>query len=260
MNELKIFNNSEFGEIRTMELNGDPWFVGNDVAKALGYKKPANAVLTHVHNEDTLLKGVLDSNGKTQKTKIVNESGMYALIFGSELKKSQKFKQWVTRDVLPSLRKHGAYLTPETLEKTIQDPDYLIGILNNLKTIQASNQELQEQAEINKPKVIFADAVASSGKTILIRQLAKILKQNGFDVGEKRLFEQLRKDGYLIKRDGDDKNTPTQKAMDLNLFKVKENIIMRSNGETSLSFTTKVTGKGQAYFVNKYANNTQITL
>lgn len=260
MNELKIFNNSEFGEIRTIELNGEPWFVGNDVAKALGYKKPANAVSTKVENEDTLKQGVLDSNGKTQNTTIINESGLYSLIFGSDLGKAQRFKKWVTSEVLPSIRKHGAYLTPETLEKTIQDPDYLIGILNNLKNLQVSNQELQEQVKLDKPKVIFADAVASSGKTILIRQLAKILKQNGYNVGEKRLFEQLRQDGYLIKRNGDDKNTPTQKAMDLDLFRVKESTIARSDGQISISFTTKVTGKGQAYFVNKYANNTQIML
>lgn len=260
MQEIKVYENKKFGKIRTLEVNGEHWFIGKDVATALGYKRTTKAVRDHVDTLDICEVPIQDTIGRVQYTPAINESGVYTLTFNSELPNAQAFKRWVTSEVLPSIRKYGAYLTPQTLEKTIQDPDYLIGILENLKTLQLNNLELTKQVELDKPKVLFADAVSSSNKTILIRQLAKILKQNGFDIGEKRLYEQLRQDGYLIKRDGDDKNTPTQKAMDLELFRVKETAISHSNGKVTISFTTKVTGKGQSYFVNKYANKMQLTL
>lgn len=254
MQKLKVFNNNEFGEIRTLEVDSQIWFVGNDVAKALGYKKPGNAVTTKVQKDDTLKQGVIDNIGRTQTTTLINESGLYSLIFGSDLEKSQQFKHWVTSEVLPSIRKHGAYMTPVTLEQTIQDPNFLIGLLENLKQEQLKSKNLEQQIEQDKSKVVFAEAVATSKGAILIRQLAKLLNQNGYDIGEKRLFEQLRCEGYLIKREGSDYNTPTQKAMDLGLFRVKETAITRTEG-VKISFTTKVTGVGQQYFIDKYASN-----
>lgn len=207
MNEIKAFNNSEFGEIRTMEINGEPWFVGNDIAKALGYKKPTNAVSTHVHNEDTLLKGVHDSNGKTQKTKIVNESGMYALIFGSELEKSQKFKHWVTSEVLPSIRKHGVFATDELLNNL----DFLINALQELNQERQEKALLQAKIEENAPKVSYHDFILNNKDLLSTTMIAKdygmtaaklnkILHEKGVQFNQSGvwfLYQKYAEEGYV---------------------------------------------------------------
>lgn len=253
MNELKTFQNSEFGEIRIVEVNNEPWFVGKDVAVILGYAKPENAIATHVDIDDktTTLIQVNGSNYKS-KTILINESGLYSLILSSKMPNAKKFKRWVTSEVLPSIRKHGAYLTPEKLEEALLNPDTLIKLATDLKAEREKRIALEVQAEQDKPKVLFADAVSASHTSILVGELAKILKQNGVNIGQNRLFAELRDRGFLIKRKGSDWNMPTQKSMDMRLFEIKETIISHADGHTSINKTVKVTGNGQQYFINLF--------
>ncbi|MGM9519510.1 MAG: phage antirepressor [Phascolarctobacterium sp.] len=255
MNNIKIFENPEFGSIRTVEINNEPWFVGKDVAEALGYgngKSLANAVANHVDDAD---KGVTEmmTPGGNQKMTIINESGLYSLILSSKLPKAKEFKRWVTSEVLPAIRKHGGYLTAEKIEEVLSDPDTIIKLATNLKEEQAKRREAEAALNEAKPKIIFADAVSASDQTILIGDLAKIIKQNGHDIGQKRLFQWLRDNGYLIKRQGADYNSPTQRAMEMGLFRIKETAVTHADGHVTVSKTVKVTGRGQNYFVNKFA-------
>lgn len=251
MNELQVFKNAELGSVRTTTINGEAFFVGKDVVDILGYSNGRKALIDHVDTED---KGVTkcDTLGGIQELTVINESGLYSLILSSKLPNAKKFKRWVTSEVLPTIRKHGAYLTTETLEEVMNDPDAWIRVLTELKNERSQKEKLQMEVTASKPKVIFADAVAVSDTTILIGELAKLLKGNGIEIGQNRLFERLRQEGYLIKRKGTDYNAPTQMAMELGLFKVKETVIQHSDGHTSISKTTKVTGKGQQYFINRY--------
>lgn len=251
MNELQIFSNQEFGTIRTTEINGEPFFVGKDVAEALGYEKPRNAIAQHVDPDDALKQGLTDSLGREQEAIFISESGVYALVFSSQLPKAKEFKHWVTSEVLPTIRKHGAYATPATIESIIADPDNGIKLLTALKEEQEKRKALQTQIAEQKPKVIFAEAVSASKTSILIGDLAKILKQNRIDIGQRRLFAWLRDNGYLIKG-GSSKNMPTQRAMDMGLFVVKEGSYVNGEGVNVTTKTTKVTGKGQIYFINKF--------
>lgn len=251
MNELKIFENKEFGSIRTVEVDGQPYFIGKDVAEALGYAKARNAIAAHVSQEDkkdALIQGDL---GGTQAMTIINESGLYSLILSSKLESAKRFKHWVTSEVLPSICKHGAYMTDTTLEQALTNPDFLIQLATKLKEEQEARKKLEEQAERDKPKIVFADAVASSETSILIGDLAKLLRQNGINTGQKRLFSQLREQGYLIKS-GASKNIPTQRSMEMGLFEIKEGSYVDGNGCNITTKTTKVTGKGQQYFINKF--------
>ncbi len=250
MNELKIFENAEFGSVRTIAINDEPYFVGKDVAEILGYSNPRDAISKRVDDED---KGVAkcDTHGGTQELTVINESGLYSLILSSKLPNAKKFKHWVTSEVLPSIRKHGAYMTPDTLEQAITSPDFLIRLATELKNEQEKRKVLETKVEEDKPKVLFAEAVETAKTSILIGDLAKILKQNGVETGQKRLFEQLRRDGFLIKG-GNSKNMPTQRAMEMGLFEVKETSISNPDGSIRITKTTKVTGKGQTYFVNKF--------
>jgi anti-repressor protein len=194
----------------------------------------------------------VDTLGGRQEMIAVTESGLYSIILLSRKPEAKKFKRWVTHEVLPTIRKHGAYVTPAKLEELMNDPDSWIKVLTALKEERSAKERLQLEATENKPKVIFADAVSVSEGTILIGELAKILKGNGIEIGQNRLFEKLRQDGYLIKRKGTDYNAPTQRAMDLGLFRVKETAITHSDGHVTISKTTKVTGKGQQYFINLF--------
>lgn len=252
MNELQIFKNEEFGEVRTVTIDGDPWFVGKDVASALGYANASKAVSTHINEEDRILKTLeADSqNGNVVKTQtaLINESGLYSLILSSKLPSAKRFKHWVTSEVLPSIRKHGVYAVDELLA----DPDMAIKAFTALKEEREKNKLLQADNQRMKPKEIFADAVSTSHTSILIGDLAKILKQNGIETGQKRLFEWMREHGYLIKRNGADYNMPTQKSMDLELFEIKESTVNNPDGSVRINKTTKVTGKGQQYFINKF--------
>lgn len=250
MNEIQIFNNLEFGKIRTTEIDGEPWFVGKDVADALGYQNASKALQDHVDEEDKLNNESLSSLGQRGGW-LINESGLYSLVLSSKLPNAKQFKHWVTSEVLPSIRKHGAYATPATIENIINNPDFGIRLLQSLKEEQEKNKVLASENEQMKPKALFADAVASADTSILIGDLAKLIRQNGFDIGQKRLFTWMRDNGYLMKG-GTSYNMPTQKSMELGIFEVKERTIQNPDGSARITRTTKVTGKGQQYFVNKF--------
>lgn len=251
MNELQIFKNPEFGEIRTIEVNNQPWFVGKDVAEILGYSNTRDALAKHVDSEDKADVAIHDGR-QNRYMSVINESGLYSLVLSSKLPTAKKFKRWVTSEVLPSIRKNGGYLTPEKVEEVLSNPDTIIKLATDLKEERAKRKEAENRLEEAKPKVLFANAVTESDGTILIGDLAKFIKQNGRDMGQKRLFEQLRNDGFLIKQKCSSYNMPTQRAMDMGLFKVKESSIVQPDGVVRLTRTVKVTGKGQIYFINKY--------
>ena len=251
-NEIKVFSNEEFGSIRRVEVNGEFCLVGKDVATVLGYSNPRKAIADHVDEEDKNTVTIRDGIAGNPNVTVINESGLYSLVLSSKLPSAKKFKRWVTSEVLPSVRKHGAYMTPETLEAAILNPDYFLKVATALKEETDKRKALESKVQADAPKVLFADSVAASTSTILISELAKILRQNGVNTGEKRLFRWMRENGYLVKRNGTDYNMPTQLSMELGILKVKETVVCHSDGHTSISKTPKVTGKGQTYFLNKF--------
>ncbi len=258
MNELQTFNFEDLS-VRKIEVDREPYFLGKDVAEILGYTRSDNAIRNHVDDEDKLTHQV-SASGQKRNMVIINESGLYSLIFDAAKqsknenirKKAKRFKRWVTEDVLPSIRKHGLYATDNVIENTLNNPDYIINILTEYKKEKEQNLLLQQEVETNKPKVLFADSVAGSDNSILVGELAKILKQNGVDIGQNRLFKWLRNNGYLIKKGGESYNLPTQKSMDLKILDIKKRIINNPDGSSKISRTPKVTGKGQQYFINKF--------
>ena len=255
MREIQIFENAEFGKIRTIVIDDEPWFVGKDVAAALGYAKPENAIANHVDEEDktsTLIQGS-GSNYKS-KTIVINESGVYSLVFGSKLPTARAFKRWVTHEVLPAIRKTGSYHASGSymIDDPIERAKAWIREQEERKQLAAANAKMQ-------PKALFADAVSASETSILIGGLAKLIKQNGVDIGQKRLFQWMRENGFLIKN-GADKNIPTQRAMEYGLFEVKERSIVGGDGANHVTRTTKVTGKGQIYFVNRFLKAAEVKL
>ena len=228
MHEIKIFENPRFGKIRTIEIEGEPWFVGKDVAEVLRYQNPSKALADHVDAEDKLNNETLSSLGQRGGW-LINESGLYSLVLSSKLPSAKAFKRWITSEVIPSIRKHGAYMTPDKLEDILLNPDTLITLATELKKERAAREHLEG-----------------------LRRLAKLLKQNGVEIGQNRLFEWLRNNGFLISRKGSDYNMPTQKAMEMGLFEIKETAIPHSDGHITVSLTPKVSGKGQKYFVNRF--------
>lgn len=251
MSNLQIFNNSAFGAIRVIQQNGEPWFVGKDVCEALRYSNSRKALADHVKENH---KGVTfcDTPGGTQQITIIDEAGLYSLVMRAKTEKAEAFQEWVTSEVLPAIRKHGGYLTADKIEQALTDPDTIIKLATTLKEERAARQQAEASLQAAKPKVLFADAVSASDSTILIGDLAKILKQNGYNTGQKRLFQWLRDNGYLIKRQGADYNSPTQRSMELGLFRVKETPIIHADGHVTVNKTVKVTPKAQIYFANKF--------
>lgn len=243
MNEVQLFN-FESHEVRSLLLNNEPWFVGKDVAEALGYSKARNAIATHIDSEDKKDAPIQGTLGGVQEMTVINESGLYSLVLSSKLPSAKKFKRWVTSEVLPALRKTGQYQVKE-----LSGSELMARALIEAQNVLAAKDKVIEEM---KPKVVFANAVATSHTSILVGELAKILKQNGIDMGQKRLFAWLREKGYLIKRQGTDYNMPTQKAMDLGLFEIKEGSYVNGSGVNITTKTPKVTGKGQQYFINKF--------
>lgn len=243
MNEIKIFENQEFGKVRALEIDGKPYFLGKDVADALGYTNPQKAIRDHVDIEDKLTERFVLS-GQNREATVINESGLYSLILLSKLPSAQRFKKWVTSEVLPSIRQTGGYQMTMPQGKEL----LALAVLEAQKTIEAQNKDIERM----KPKEIFADAVATSSTTILIGELAKLLRQNGIDIGRDRLFDWMRKNGYLIRQKGSAYNTPTQKSADLGILTTKETVIVHSDGSTEVKKTVKVTGKGHQYFINKF--------
>lgn len=249
--DLQIFKNEDCGEIRIVEENGKVWFCSKDVATALGYADTKKAVIQHCKEDGVAIYPLIDSMGREQQAKFINEGNVYRLITHSKLPSAQKFESWVFDEVIPSIHKHGAYMTGETLEKALTSPDFLIELATKLKEEQAKRIELETKIEEDKPRVLFAQAVETSKSTILVGDLAKILRQNGVDIGQRRLFDWLRDNGYLMKA-GSSRNLPTQSAMDAGLFEIKESTVNNPDGSIRINKTTKVTGKGQTYFVNKF--------
>ena len=243
MNEIFNFRGQD---VRTVIINNEPYFVGKDVAEILGYTNPRQALKNHVDEDD---KGVskCDTPGGKQDLVIINESGLYSLILSSKLPQAKEFKRWVTSEVLPTIRKNGMYATDELLD----NPDFAIATLQKLKEEREAKKQLEAQIEADRPKVIFSDAVSASHTSILVGEFAKIMRQNGLNFGQNRMFAWLRENGYLISRKGSDRNMPTQKSMELGLFEIKETTINHSDGHISISKTPKITGKGQLYFTEK---------
>lgn len=243
----------ENSEIRTIEKDGEPWWVLSDVCKVLELSSP-HKVADRLEADERNQIPVIDSLGRSQNTTVINESGLYAVILRSDKPQAKPFRRWVTSEVLPSIRKHGAYMTDQTLEQALTSPDFLIQLATQLKEEKEQRKQLEAKVEQDKPKVLFADSVSASKSSILVGELAKILKQNGVDTGQFRLFAWLRENGYLIKREGSDYNMPTQRSVEMGLFEVKQTIITHSDGHITTNKTPKVTGKGQVYFINKFMN------
>lgn len=244
---LQIFNDNRLGSIRAMVIDKEPYFVGKDVAEALGYSNPRDALARHVEPED---KGVVkhDTLGGAQEMTIINESGLYSLILSSKLPTAKEFKRWVTKEVIPTIRKTGGYVDNDDLFLNTYLPNADEPTRMMFATTLATIRDLNKRIEENKPKVLFADAVSASKSSILVRELAKLLRQNGVDMGEKRLYKWLRENGYIVKGSTE----PTQRAMEMGLFERLVRTIERGDDKPITTTTTKVTGKGQCYFVNKF--------
>jgi anti-repressor protein len=251
--EVQVFSHAEFGEIRVIEVDEENWFVGIDLSRNLGYQNGSRDIKRHVDDEDQKLELIPQyRNGTLGKTQsiLINESGLYSLIFSSKLPSAKKFKRWVTSEILPSINKHGGYLTPNKIRESLEDPNALIELLTVLKEEQDKRIELEVINKKNEPKVIYANAVEVSSSSIPIGQLAKMIRRNNIDIGRNRLFEWMRDNGYLIKLKGREYNNPTQKAMDLEILEISQEYQL-INGEYILYKTPVVTGKGQVYFINK---------
>lgn len=251
MNDLTVFQNDQFGQLRTVQKNGQPWFVAADVCRALEISNNRDAMsrLDPDEKADVALTDT-SSNGVTQTRNytIISEPGLYSLVLGSRKPEARQFKRWVTHDVIPSIRSHGAYLTPELTEQVLSDPDTIIRLATDLKKERSARIQAEQKIAEDAPKVLFADSVSNSSSDILVGELAKLLHQNGLDIGQNRLYDLLRKDGYIMKNT----TIPTQYAMERGLFRVVERTIVDPGGATRITKTTKVTGKGQLYFINRY--------
>lgn len=254
MNGLKIFN-FENQEVRMQVIDDEPWFVAKDVCEILDIKNVSDAVNKLKQGFKTTV--ALTDSGSNYKTNAlaINEAGMYKLIFKSRKQEAERFSDWIAGDVLPSIRKHGGYLTPEKIEEALLNPDTLIQLATNLKEERSKRLAAEQKVTAMTPKALFADAVAASHTSILIGELSKLINQNGVNIGQNRLFEWLRGNGYLIKRKGTDFNMPTQYSMELGLFEIKERTINNADGSIRTTKTPKVTGKGQQYFINKFLKN-----
>lgn len=253
MNELQIFNSPEFGDVRTVEIDGKPYFVGADVAKALGYKDTVNALKQHCRG--VVKHHLTDSLGRNQEASFIPEGDLYRLIMKSKLPSAEKFETWVMDEILPSIRKNGGYILGQ---ETLSDEELMAkAILVAQKKIAERDKIIEKQRlkiEADKPKTIFADAVSTSHTSILIGDLAKLICQNGVQTGQKRLFQWMRENGYLMKS-GASYNMPMQRYIEQGLFEVKESSVQNPDGSVRVTRTTKVTGKGQLYFINKFLGN-----
>lgn len=259
MNELTVFENKDFGPVRTVVRQGEPWFVAADVCRALEISNSRDA-LSRLDADE---KGVAltDTLGGKQEMSTVNEPGLYSLVLGSRKPEAKAFKRWITHEVIPEIRRHGAYLTDEATDAFFSNPDTFAKLAVKWRderharlAAEAEARAKQEKIDADAPKVLFADSVAASKSEILVGELAKILNQNGVDIGQNRLFEKLRQDGYLINRKGADWNMPTQRSMDLGVMRIKETSITHADGHVTVNKTPKITGKGQLYFINRYAS------
>lgn len=250
MNDMKIFENSEFGAVRVVDMNGEPWFVAKDVCECLELGNPRTSIALLDEDE----KGVhtMDTPGGAQEMSIVSEAGLYSLILRSRKPEAKAFKRWITHEVLPAIRKHGGYLTPAKLEEALTDPDTIIRLATNLKAEREKRQALEAQAAADRPKVVFAESIEVAKTSILVGEMAKLIKQaTGYEMGQNRFFDWLRAHGYLHKS-GSARNMPTQRCIDAGWMEIKEGTRIGSSGECHITRTPKVTGKGQIYFVSLF--------
>ena len=257
MKGLKIFNNKEFGEVRTSVINDEPYFSLNDVCRILEIKNPSDAK-SRLRKDGVGTTEVIDSLGRTQIANFINESNLYKLAFQSRKPQAERFTDWVTSEVLPAIRKHGAYMSEEVIEKTLSDPDYLIMLATNLKEERAKRALVEAENERNRPKVLFADTVSASSRSCLMGELAKMISQEAIrqgridgKIGQNKLFAWMRNNGYLCKS-GERKNQPLQQYVEQGLFEMKKGSYVDSRGANVVTTTTKITGKGQIYFINKF--------
>ena len=245
---LKVFENSEFGQVRTIFEDGKVLFCGLDVAAALGYAKPRNAITAHCRC--ALKRGVPHTQAESKEIEMIfiPEGDVYRLITHSKLPSAQRFERWVFDEVLPTLRQTGSYVLQRPDSYMIDDP-----IERAKRWIEEAQERLALQAKVeaDAPKVLFADAVATSKDSCLVGQLAKVLRQNGYNIGQNRLFDYLRNEGYLCKS-GENRNMPTQRSIDAGWFEIKEGTLYNLDGTVRITRTPKVTNKGQIYFVNKF--------
>lgn len=249
MNELTVFEDEKFGVVRTMEINGKPYFMASDVAKGLGYARPNDAVNQHCR---ATVKYSTPISGKMQEVNFIPEGDLYRLISHSKLPEAEQYESWIFDEVLPCIRKYGAYMTPQKIEEVLLNPDTIIKLATDLKAEQEKRAALEAKVEQDKPLVAFANSVSVASTSILVGELAKLLKQNGVDMGQNRLFAWMRENGFLISRKGTDYNMPTQRSMEMELFEIKETTISHGDGHTSINKTPKVTGRGQIYFINLF--------
>ena len=254
--DIVSFESREFGEIRTVVKDEEIGFLASDLCRVLGTK---TSNLKSILDSDNFLNvyNINIGNHGGKKPLVVNESGFYTLVLKSRKPQAKPFQKWVTSEVLPSIRKHGGYLTPQKIEEVLTDPDTIIQLATTLKEEQARRKALEAENQVMQPKALFADAVAASHTSILVGELAKLLKQNGVEIGQNRLFRWLRENGYLMKA-GSSYNMPTQRSMEQELFEVKETSITHSDGHITVQKTPKVTGKGQQYFINRFLTKGEV--
>ena len=247
---IQVFSNEEF-RVRTIEDNGEIWFVAKDIAEALEYSYWQPNIVAHVPE---VWKGIkrINTPGGYQEMLCLTENGVYFFLGRSDKKKALPYQMWIAGEVVPSIRKHGMYATPAKVEDILSNPDAFIQVLQAYKAEREKRESLEAKIEEDKPKLIFAEAVNTSKESILIGNLAKVLRQNGVEIGQNRLFEWLRENGFLIKCKGERWNMPTQDSIERGLFEVKTRVINNPDGTTRIVRTTKVTGKGQIYFVNRF--------
>jgi len=251
MNQIQnfVFGNQQ---VRVLQMNNEPWFVAKDVCEILEIKNPSDS-LKRLDDDERARFNL----GRQGETNVVNEPGLYTLILGSRKPEAKQFKRWITHEVIPSIRKHGAYMTPETIQKVLTDPDTIIQLATNLKEEMAKRMAAEALIEKQKPQVLFAEAVQTSHTSILIGQLAKLITQNGVPIGQNRLFAWLRDEGYLGKK-GAHYNEPTQYAVERGWFEVTERTLNNPDGSVRITRTTKVTGKGQVHFINKFLSHKNV--
>jgi anti-repressor protein len=251
MNDLSIFNYGQ-NEVRTVLIDGEPWFVARDVCEVLGISNVSDT-LSKVLDDDEKGIATVYTLGGVQQVSIISEAGLYSLTLKSRKPEAKLFKRWITHEVLPTIRKTGGvYMSLRKAEELLSNPDLIIGYAQQVKELRAQAAQQQQRIDADRPKVLFSDALTCSPSTILVRELAKLLHQNGVDMGEKRLFEWLRENGYLIKRGYRDYNQPTQRAMEMGLIEVQTRNVSDASGKVIVTKTPRITGAGQVYFINKF--------
>lgn len=250
MHQLQKVFNYQDQQVRTVVKDNEPWFVAKDVCSVLEIKNNRDALARLDEDE----KGVVltDTLGGTQELTAVNEPGLYSLILGSRKPEAKQFKRWITHEVIPTIRKTGGYVANDDLFIQTYLPQADEQTKQLFKVTLHTMKEQSKQIETMKPKALFADAVEASESSVLVGELAKILKQNGVEIGQNKLFKWLRENGYLIRKKGESFNLPTQRSMDMGLFEIKKSTIVNGDGSIRTTRTPKVTGKGQIYFVNKF--------